>query len=173
MATEEQLLTALVSDDKPSEPVVHRPKKKPRKSDTYKETTKKEPIPPMRAIALKGRELRSEVRSGRELDPVFFYDRFVEIWQEWHHLIWRAKRRELGKVVDGVQYYKSDDRLVATGLEGMRNVVESMLELREKIQKEGKGGVPRWIMELITQGLKEFPEAREALLEEINKGEIG
>ena len=61
-----------------------------------KTVQKKPPKAALRAITIKGRELRAAIRNGNPLDWADLHERFVDLWQEARLVIWRAKHSKAG-----------------------------------------------------------------------------
>ena len=128
--------------------------------------------PPLRALTIKGNQLREAMRGGNPLDWVDIHERFVDLWQEARLTIWRAKRKKAGlQDIDPltgktVQMYIPDDGLVLQAIDVTRKVLEGIMKLRREMGAE-KSGIPRWAIERIERGLRNYPEAQHALLKEL------
>ena len=70
---------------------------------------------------------------------------------------------ETGKVV---QSYIPNDRLLLLAIDTTKGVLDRIIKLRREMSSE-KAGLPRWMIEKIERGLRNFPDAQEALLKEL------
>lgn len=127
------------------------------------------PRAPLRAIRIKGDQLRAAVRNGRQLDWSDIHERYVDLWQEARHTLWRAKHQKAGfktwDPVSGkeVMGFTADDKLVLAAIDTIRGILDSMIKLRREVGHEATG-IPRWAIERIEKELKHHPEALSALL---------
>lgn len=128
--------------------------------------------PPIRALAIKGRQLREAIRGGNLIEWGEIHERFVDLWQEARLVIWRAKHRKKGTreydpvVGKVVATYVPDDRMVLEAIGTVKGLLDSMMRLRKEMGSS-RSGVPRWAIERIERGLRNYPEAQQALLKEL------
>ena len=130
------------------------------------------PRAPLRAIKIKGDQLRAAVRQGHQLDWDDIHERFVDLWQEARHTLWRAKHQKAGlKTWDPhtckeVLSFTADDKLVLQAIDTVRGILDSMIKLRREMGHEATG-IPRWAIERIEKALRGHPEALNQLLKEL------
>jgi hypothetical protein len=136
-------------------------------------TTRHQKLPrmPSRAIAVKAAELRAAARIN-PLDYSDLHEGFVDLWHEARLAIWRAKHSKAGvKEIDpetGKQTltFVVDEKLVLAAIDTTKGVLDSMVKLREKIGPDSTA-IPRWAFERIERALRNYPDARLALLKEL------
>lgn len=130
------------------------------------------PKAPLRAVKIKGDELRAAIRNGRQLDWSDIHERFVDLWQEGRLVVWRAKHsKSVMKQWDPhtnktVQSFAADEKLVLQALDTLKGILDSIVKVRREMGHEGTG-IPRWAIERIERGLRDYPEAQHALLKEL------
>jgi hypothetical protein len=130
------------------------------------------PRPPLRAVKLKGDQLRAAVRNGSALDWSDLHERFVDLWQESRTVIWRAKHAKCGlKQTDpvtgqSVLTFVANDRLVLEAINTTRGVLDSLVKLRREMDRDTTG-IPRWAIDRIERALRNYPEAMSKLLKEL------
>jgi len=127
---------------------------------------------PVRAVRIKGDQLRAVMRRGDPLDWSDIYERYVDLWQEARLVIWRAKRAKAGRQVFDpvkkkmVQGFIPDDRLVLSALDSTRAILDSLIRVRREAGHEASG-IPRWAIERIELALRQYPDALNHLLREL------
>jgi hypothetical protein len=127
---------------------------------------------PLRAIAIKGQQLRAAMRAGKQLDWVDIHERFVDLWQEARLSIWRCKHKKAGvKTYDPhlkkeVMGYVADENMILKAIDTTRGVLDSIVKLRREMGHDSSG-IPRWAIERIERALRLYPEAQHALLKEL------
>lgn len=134
------------------------------------------PRAPFRAVRIKGHQLRAKIYSPKDVDWGDIYGRYVDLWQEARMVIWRAKHAKAGpRTYDPdkgkeILSFVADDKLVLEAVNTVKNVLDSMVRLRRDMTVEGPG-IPRWAISKIEEALREHPDALEAILEALAKGE--
>ena len=137
-----------------------------------KTVQKKPPKAPLRAITIKGNELRAAIRNGKPLDWSDLHERFVDLWQEARLYIWRAKHSKAGvpqwdaQQAREVLTFTADEKQVLAAIDTTRGILDSMTKLRREMGQESTG-IPRWAIEKIERALRDYPEAQQALLKEL------
>lgn len=132
---------------------------------------------PIRAIQIKGDQLRANLYKADVIDWSDIYNRYVDLWQEARLTIWRAKRSKTGiKTFDpesgkDVLSFICDDKLVLDAITVVRGVLDSMVHLRSNMMKSEGIGIPRWAIKRIEMALHDHPEARDAILTRLAEGE--
>jgi hypothetical protein len=130
------------------------------------------PKAPVRAIKIKGDQLRAAVRNGKQLDWADIHERFVDLWQEGRMCVWRAKHSKSAlKVWDPhlqqhVQSFTVDEKLVLSALDTLRGILDSIVKVRREMGHDASG-IPRWAIERIERALRNHPEAMSELLKEL------
>lgn len=132
----------------------------------------KRPKAPLRALRIKGAELRAAVRTGNTLDWTDIHDRYVDLWQEARLTLWRAKHSKAGPPqndpVTGkkILTFVPDEKLVLQTIDTTRALLDSMVKIRREMGHEASG-IPRWAIERISSALRDHPSALNALLKDL------
>lgn len=127
---------------------------------------------PLRAIKIKGDQLRAAMRTGKQLDWSDIHERYIDLWQEARLCIWRAKHKAAGvrtwdpHLEKQVLSFIPNEKLVQGAIEVTRGVLDSIAKLRRDMGHEGSG-IPRWAIERIERALRNHPEAMRELLKEL------
>jgi hypothetical protein len=104
---------------------------------------------PLRAITIKGNELRAAIRNGNPLDRSDLHERFVELWQEARLAIWRAKHSKAGipqwdaQQAREVLTFTVDEKQVIAAIDTTRGILDSLIKLRREMGHESTR-IPRW-----------------------------
>lgn len=127
---------------------------------------------PVRALVAKAGQLKREGLTGTKMDPVVFYNCFVDLWMEARNALNRAKQSATpGKVWNPElrrweMSFVVDERLVLTAVDTTARIVKDMAAYRKQLEMEDSG-IPSYVMEIIERSLKDYPGAKAALVKNL------
>jgi hypothetical protein len=140
-----------------------------------------EAVIPVREVAAKSQELYKEGLQGGKLSLKVFLSRYADLWQaatlgferaklgkrqrkdKWHN----TDPNDLSKGYWMAQY-QPDERMALAYLQEIHSLLNSLAKFRKETREEQTGMPPEMLNEIV-EALKDFPEAKQALLKKLEK----
>lgn len=136
---------------------------------------------PLNEIRSQAKQLRNEGQTGGKLNPLIFIERYAGLWEK---LALGAERTLIGKRAKKDRFnknlhdgeggyeavYETNEREHLAYLVECRNLLDSLVKFRREIEGE-ELGIPQWVINEMVEGLKEYPEAKKALLKRLEQGD--
>ena len=136
---------------------------------------------PLNEIKSQASQLRNEGRTGGKLNPLVFIERYAGLYEkaalgaERTLIGKRAKKDRWNKALNNGEggweaVYETNEREHILYLVELRNILDSLAKFRREIEEE-EIGIPQWVINEMVEGLKEYPDARKALLKRLERSE--